>query len=75
VLPDAPQGLKHHVAGDWQEWECEHEALVLPPYTAAKLVRINRTHATLGQQLSALASTVEMIFSDTGEYLTDRAKS
>jgi hypothetical protein len=32
VLPDAPQGLKHHVAGDWQEWECEHEALVLPPY-------------------------------------------
>ena len=75
MLPDALQGLKHHGAGERQDWECEHEALDLPLYTTAKLVQGNRTHETLGQQLSALASTVEMIFSDTGEYLTDRAKS
>jgi hypothetical protein len=32
VLPDAPQGLEHHGAGERQEWEGEHEALDLPPY-------------------------------------------
>ena len=31
MLPDAPQGLEHHGAGDWQDWEGEHEALDLPP--------------------------------------------
>jgi hypothetical protein len=37
VLPDAPQGLKHHGAGDWQDREGEHETLDLPPYR--RLVR------------------------------------
>jgi hypothetical protein len=32
VLPDAPQGLEHHGAGERQEWEGEHETLDLPPY-------------------------------------------
>ena len=32
MLPDTPQGFEHHGAGERQEWECEHEALDLPPY-------------------------------------------
>ena len=32
MLPDAPQGLEHHGAGEHQDWEGEHAALVLPPY-------------------------------------------
>jgi hypothetical protein len=32
VLPDAPQGLEHHGAGEHQDWEGEHEVLDLPPY-------------------------------------------
>jgi hypothetical protein len=30
--PRRPQGFEHHLAGERQEWEGEHEALDLPPY-------------------------------------------
>jgi hypothetical protein len=45
VLPDVPQSLEDHGAGERQDREGEHEALDLPPYCFCIRPRLEFSHA------------------------------